>query len=581
MITSLTIKNFKRIGTETYTFTDFDLLVGRNNSGKSTILQALAIWQFCIDEFRRNKKTVKTRTGIEIVLPNFTPLPVPRFILLWHKQTERKNVKNKDGKLKPEYIFIEVEVTWRTKENEIKTFTVGIRYDSKQSVYVSPREGWDIFTEFDEANIFPTIMYVPPYSGLDDNEERKDMTVIKKYVGRFQSGNVLRNILLRVFSEEGDSTKQTESDVKNWKELTRLIKKLFSVELINPKYNPATDTLITCEYKQDGDTKKYDLISGGTGFHQTLILLSFIYGFHPDMILFDEPDAHLHTNLQKEILDYFKELSEKRNIQFIIATHSEEFINGVNATQIVSLLKGKPERIVAKPKIITALADVFNIEITQLQSSPFILYVEGEADERILRAWAKTIEKTDALSKFYVKAMGGGTKEEMKKKSEKHFEGISEIISNVKKIVLFDYDTEESYHPQKDNPALYEWQRKNIENYLFVSSAWRRAALFKMQEKAETLLNQSIIKIIDDFFVKQRLTISSNETWRTVDADVFYILDGKKLLFENATALFQQLRNKDERLVLNRETIASQMVELELHQDILDFFEKLELATSK
>ena len=57
MITRLTLSNFKSIGKQIYDFTQFDLLVGRNNSGKSTVLQALAIWQFCIDEFRRSERT--------------------------------------------------------------------------------------------------------------------------------------------------------------------------------------------------------------------------------------------------------------------------------------------------------------------------------------------------------------------------------------------------------------------------------------------------------------------------------------------------------------------------------------------
>ena len=54
MITKLTLGNFKSVGEQTYDFTQFDLLVGRNNSGKSTVLQALAIWQFCVDEFHRS-----------------------------------------------------------------------------------------------------------------------------------------------------------------------------------------------------------------------------------------------------------------------------------------------------------------------------------------------------------------------------------------------------------------------------------------------------------------------------------------------------------------------------------------------
>ncbi len=45
MISRLILRNFKNVGEQSYDFTRFDLLVGRNNSGKSTVLQALAIWQ--------------------------------------------------------------------------------------------------------------------------------------------------------------------------------------------------------------------------------------------------------------------------------------------------------------------------------------------------------------------------------------------------------------------------------------------------------------------------------------------------------------------------------------------------------
>jgi AAA15 family ATPase/GTPase len=41
MITKLTLRNFKSVGEQIYEFTRFDLLVGRNNSGKSTVLQAM------------------------------------------------------------------------------------------------------------------------------------------------------------------------------------------------------------------------------------------------------------------------------------------------------------------------------------------------------------------------------------------------------------------------------------------------------------------------------------------------------------------------------------------------------------
>ncbi|OAD23165.1 SMC domain-containing protein, partial [Candidatus Thiomargarita nelsonii] len=74
MITELTLRHFKSISEQTYEFSHFDLLVGR--SGKSTILQALAIWQFCLEEFRRAKR--REKKSIQVVLPNFTALPIPQ-----------------------------------------------------------------------------------------------------------------------------------------------------------------------------------------------------------------------------------------------------------------------------------------------------------------------------------------------------------------------------------------------------------------------------------------------------------------------------------------------------------------------
>src|SRR5206468_3224206 len=97
------------------------------------------------------------------------------------------------------------------------------------------------------------------------------------------------------------------------------------------------------EYRQARET--FDLIAGGSGFHQTLTLLAFLYGYHPTTILLDEPDAHLHVNLQREILDYFKNKAQERGVQFLIATHAEEFVRGVNSQQIVSLLAQKPARV--------------------------------------------------------------------------------------------------------------------------------------------------------------------------------------------------------------------------------------------
>jgi ABC-type multidrug transport system ATPase subunit len=190
-----------------------------------------------------------------------------------------------------------------------------------------------------------------------------------------------------------------------------------------------------------------------------------LYGYQPSTILLDEPDAHLHVNLQREILDYFKKKSLERNIQFLIATHAEEFARGVDVSQIVSLLSQGPKRVQSTPEVLRAMAEVSNEEIARLMASPYILYVEGESDERILRAWSDQCGAQVAMDKVCFKAMGGGSKENMKRGADEHFAALQQIITEVSRLMFFDYDSSgNAFHPSNDNPTLAEWKRKNIEN---------------------------------------------------------------------------------------------------------------------
>ena len=59
MLTKLTVRNFKRFRDETrIDFSPITVLVGANNSGKSTALQALGIFQYCIEVTRKRRMAV-------------------------------------------------------------------------------------------------------------------------------------------------------------------------------------------------------------------------------------------------------------------------------------------------------------------------------------------------------------------------------------------------------------------------------------------------------------------------------------------------------------------------------------------
>ena len=141
------------------------------------------------------------------------------------------------------------------------------------------------------------------------------------------------------------------------------------------------------------------------------------------------------------------------------------------------------------------MADVANEEITRLQASPYILYVEGESDERILRAWASQCGATSTIDKFCFHAMAGGSKPDMKKAADEHFVALQQIIPGVKRMMLFDYDdSARAFHPTVDNPSLAEWKRKNIENYLLVPDAWHRAILKRIGQDTSDLFTSRCCK---------------------------------------------------------------------------------------
>lgn len=566
MITKLVIVNFKMVKKQTYSFTNFDLLVGWNNSGKSTILQALAIWQFCVDEFHRTKRHGKR--GIQIVLPNFTALPVPEFNLLWTEKRDRK-YPVESGKRKQEYILIEIDVTWRDSDGQDKTFGVRLRYLSPQTVYAIPAQGWTVFHQYEEDESLPRIAYVPPFSGLEPTEEWKDTSILRKQVGKGQPGSILRNLLLLVIR------KDEKEQEKDWHEISSVVQKWFSIKLRKPQYEQGVDTQITCEYIDN--KRHYDIIAGGSGFHQSLTLLAFLYGYKPTTILLDEPDAHLHVNLQREILDHFRKMSSDRNIQFLIATHAEELIKGVDANRVVSLLQHKPIRESSKPDILGAMADVSNLEVNQLRSSPYIVYVEGDTDERILRTWGRTLGAENNVVKLCFRDMRGGNKKEMKKDADKHFGSIQQIIPQAKRLMIFDYDTEETaFHPEETNEVLFEWKRKNIENYLLIPDAWKKAVR-QVLGSGDGLFVLTFDKIIEQFFAEQNLTLPPRKNWVDLDSNIFMVVDGKKILFNLVDSLFNKLRHHNEELSITREAVAGAMSKHEIHNDVKSLFEKISI----
>jgi hypothetical protein len=171
--------------------------------------------------------------------------------------------------------------------------------------------------------------------------------------------------------------------------------------------------------------------------------------------------------------------------------------------------------------------------------------------------------------------MRGGNKEEMKKDADKHFRSVQQIIPDTKRLMIFDYDTEKTaFHPEEANEVLFEWTRKNVENYLLVPDAWKKAVR-QVLGSDDNLFLVPFYEIVDQFFSEENLTLPPKKNWVDLDANVFMVVDGKKILFDSEKSLFNKLRERNAELSATREVVAGAMSKEEIHQDVHRLFNRI------
>ena len=87
------------------------------------------------------------------------------------------------------------------------------------------------------------------------------------------------------------------------------------------------------------------------------------------------------------------------------------------------------------------------------------------------------------------------------------------------------------------------------------------------------------LRVIDEFFLDQNLTLPRGKNWRNVAANVFEVVDGKRILFGNEDALFHRLKSGEPSLELIRAEVAMAMTADEIHADVHQFVSKLRAMT--
>ncbi len=473
MITKLTIINFKRFDKVEIELGNPVVFIGPNNSGKTTALQALSLWEIGLkrwNEKRKGKQSPEKRPGVTINRRDLIAVPVPDANLLW-RELHVRDVKSINGKQQTSNIRIDIILEGITED---KTWKCGLEFDyaNEESFYCRPlrlAEGknpqrMEIPDEAEKVQM----AFLPPMSGLAANETKLDPGAINVRVGEGRTAEVLRNLCYRIY----------DKDSKKWGKLKEQINSLFGSELEDPKYISERGEIVM-GYFERGIT--LDLSCSGRGLQQTLLLLAYMYANPDSVLLLDEPDAHLEILRQRQIYQLLTDTAIENKNQIIAASHSEVLLNEAADRDVVVAFVGKPHRIDdRKRQVLKSLRDIGFEHYYLAEQTGWVLYLEGATDLAILRTFAETLEHKEAqvaLERPFVHYVSNNPNE-----VKRHFFGIREAVPELGGIALFDrFDQPIS---EDIGARALTWTKREIENYLCTPEALEAYASSSGKEEA-------------------------------------------------------------------------------------------------
>lgn len=328
----------------------------------------------------------------------------------------------------------------------------------------------------------------------------------KRWMGRGLAGAVLRNLLYDFWDQNSKAREQARGVKKRipkselvrirksdaWEQLCQVLEEVFktglSVNPFNDLYHTTIDVaaweghLTNKQFRKKPGAPEKDLMVEGSGFLQWLSVYALALNKALDVLLLDEPDAHLHPTLQGHLIHKLSQLARENHKQVLLATHSTTILSEAKVEQIFRMedrdyLKDERGRVA----LFVGLGSQYAPRLDQLKRCKRLFLHDGPSNVEILRAWASSLGMPwpEGLVDWLYK-----------RDAEARKALVSELrkdIPGLRVISLEDRDdyplaetkpdlTYGSMQPFKDGLGLRRWRRRNIENYLLHPAAIARAS---------------------------------------------------------------------------------------------------------
>lgn len=454
----------------------FSVLVGANNSGKSTFMRAVAFAQTLlrVHFIREDGDDVLLARGRNL---DDALLPVPRVSDLWFKGTRR--VGN-------DWVMAEVELELQ----DGSTIGFGMKgpfgHATSRLLTEEQRLSRQVYQSLAD---FP-IVYVPSSVGVVAREEYRTPARIGSLIAGGSAHEVLRNLLLDL---------QRDGRLGD---VTAILEQYFAGSVEGVTFDLGSDEYIHVSYREDSD---HDLFNAGAGFLQVLQLVTFLVHSHPGILLVDEPDAHLHSSLQRVVVDILRKASDELGLQVLVATHSKEIINYVDPSEL--LVIDRRQRVIrglgeheSAISVLESLGSVDSIDAYQVITQRKVLLVEGTSDRRILGTLAPKLDVHifEGPNRLVVVDTGGESTPESRTDL-----GILERIMDkkVRSLQLLDRDARLQQfvdgHEEHSERPVHIWRKDSIESYLLVPQAIARLVVSKVEGSQLEDVHNSVVAAID------------------------------------------------------------------------------------
>jgi len=465
MIKELYLQNFRGFDDHKIPFNpQTTIVVGKNNAGKSTIVEALRLTALIANRFQR----LEFRS-----VPDWLDRPL----------------REKGVSPSLQAMELDLDSAFHRYNDPPATITCTFSDGANITTYIGKggtvhgvirnRQGQLAVNQSQARSIhLPKVQILPQIAPLEEKEVILSEEYVRRHILTSRASLHFRNQLKVLYDhfEEFKEIAQT-----TWPGLR--INGLEGRDGI-----PGTDSLALLVQDTDFVAEVGWMGHGLQMWLQTMWFLT--YSKNADVIILDEPDVYMHADLQRRLIRFVK----GRDWQTIVATHSTEIMAEVEPDEVLIVDRRKDRStfapsLPAVQRVINQIGSVHNIQLARLWSSKILVLIEGK-DMAILkriqnRLFPSSDHPFDAIPHMSIGGWGGW----------QFVVGSSFFLKNaggddIASYCLLDSD----YHTQvqissrfteakSHGVELHVWSRKEIENFLIVPTTIQRIVYAGCREK--------------------------------------------------------------------------------------------------